>query len=284
MNLGLNFHLAQDEFDMDNAKEVYEFYTQRVKRRIEILNDEVKTHSHGLKSDVVMKEDAKEQDESESYHPSQDSEMTDQEHEAPQSRESTSDEQKRFDESLHRAQTTGSVVLEQFDFSDTKRVLKERLINYKQAIEYCRHIGQKKDLVKDLLTKAELIKQFIDTYDKITEDNQLDLIFKLPRDITPEDVLGESKKPEFLKYVQYIEKLIPTIQKERVRNMNIFKKQKDPISKENYQKLTKLVEEQEEIKEKLMELAGNRWQPLPEIHVAETHFPNSEDSGKSNGK
>jgi predicted transcriptional regulator len=72
------------------------------------------------------------------------------------SKKSSSRMQKDFDKSLNRAQTQGSVVLEQFDFTDMKRVLRERLVNYKQAIDYCIQIGQEKDVVKDLITKVSL--------------------------------------------------------------------------------------------------------------------------------
>jgi hypothetical protein len=82
---------------------------------------------------------------------------------------------------------------------------------------------------------VEIIKQFIDTYDKRNEEEQLELVFKLPRDITPEDVLGSSKKAEFVKYIQYVEKVLQQIKQEKIKYMQLFKKQKDPISKENYQ-------------------------------------------------
>ena len=172
------------------------------------------------------------------------------------------------------------MIQEQFDMSNLKSILKKRLINYKQAIDYCHQISQTDKVIQELIEKAEIIKKFIDTYDSRSTDEHLEIVFKLPRDVTPQDVLGRDERSnyiEFQKHIRYIEKLIPQIQKARVKHMNIFKKQKDPISKENFQKLTKMVESQEEVKSQLMSLVGNRWQPLPEFYISDESITSSED-------
>ena len=255
---------------MDSDTIIYDFYHQRIQRRIELIEEEITdiiTHQKGTKNIKNIP--------SESYTPSQDSEMEIQEKEIisnPKLNKTDSNQQKSFDMNLKRAGTQGSIVLEEYDYSDIKKVLRDRLINYQESINYCYQIGQKKEIISDLEQKADLIQHFITNYSHNGEDDYLQLIAKLPRNITPQDIFGDSRRADFIKYIEYIEKLIPQIQRERNKMMEIFKKQKDQISKENTQKLIKLVRNQEAVKEKLLKLAGNKWQPLPDIHISELHF------------
>jgi len=264
---------------MDNSEEVKKFYEERLTHRTELIENELKT-CHKAEPQI--------ESQSEDFESASDPLTLEEEKEKSQppalNKKESDKIQRDFDKTLTQAQRQGSIVVEKFDFTDMKKVLRERLINYKQAIDYCIQIDQEKSIIKDLVSKAEIIKQFIDTYDKRNEGEQLELIFKLPRDVTPEDVLGDAKKTEFVKYIQYIEKLMPQIKQEKIKNMKIYKKQKDPISKENFQQLVKLEKDQEEIKQQLTTLAGNRWQPLPEIHISEHHFSNPEFDDKTSGK
>lgn len=190
-------------------------------------------------------------------------------------------EEDMFSSNERRTTVVGSVIQEQFEIKNLKKTLKERLQSYRKAIEYCNYLAQPKHIIESLLERAEIIMKFIQTFDCRDESEHLELIFKLPRDITPEDVLGKDEKfnyVEFQRHIRYIEKLIPQLQKARVQHMNLFKKQKDPISKENYQKLTKMVESQNAVKAELMDLITNRWQPLPEFHISDEHIISSVDT------
>lgn len=102
-------------------------------------------------------------------------------------------------------------------------------------------IGQDSQIIKEIEQKADMIKHFVKAYKHENEDDYLELIVKLPRDITPEDIFGKNKRAEFVKHIQYIEKIIPQIQKERNKMLVLYKKQNDAISKDNATKLIKLV-------------------------------------------
>jgi hypothetical protein len=262
---------------MDNGIKIYKFYTDRMKHRIQLIKEEISSKCEEDKQPHY--------DDSASYVPSQDSEMTEHEVEPKAELEkAASKRQKDFDMSLKRGKTEGSMVLEQYDYSDIKKVLKERLTNYLEAINYCMQIGQDSGIVEQLEQKADMIKHFVKAYKHQNEDEYLELIVKLPRDVTPEDIYGKNKRAEFVKHIQYIEKVIPQIQKERNKMLAIYKKQNDGISKENAQKLIKLLKEQEGVKDLLLKLAGNRWQPLPDLFITEVHFPVIEEKDKSGGK
>lgn len=143
--------LEKDQFD---DPQIENFYKERICQRIKLLEEELSQ----------IKTGANIQSESEDFEmtdPHQ-LDLSDEEEKEVQSpalsKKSSSRMQKDFDKSLKRAQTQGSVVLEQFDFTDMKRVLKERLVNYKQAIDYWIQIGQDKEIVKDLVTKVHQLQ------------------------------------------------------------------------------------------------------------------------------
>lgn len=157
---------------------------------------------------------------------------------------------------------------------DPDELLDKRLKEYINAIEYLKKNNLSKDqkAVLSILDKAEFVK-------KLQKKGEVDL-YDIPAAITPEDLLGVSNQQRVKKYQTIINIIGKTANNLKIigsNNFKIFNNTKSKIAKDNYDKAILLFKKQTELKKDLLQLAKNRWQPIPELQKTVENFPSAND-------
>lgn len=163
-----------------------------------------------------------------------------------------------------------SAVVSDIANRDPEDLMEERLREYINAIEYLKKNNLSKDqkAILAILERAEKVK-------KLQKRGDVD-VFEIPAPIVPEDLLGMSIQARVKKYqtlVNIINKTANNLKIIGSNNFNVFKKNKNKVAKENYDKAIFLFKKQNQLKADLLKLAKNKWQPMPEISTQVESFP-----------
>uniref|UniRef100_A0A7S3J6U8 Uncharacterized protein n=1 Tax=Euplotes harpa TaxID=151035 RepID=A0A7S3J6U8_9SPIT len=158
--------------------------------------------------------------------------------------------------------------------------MKERLADYINAIEYLKKNDFSKDQqqIKVLLEKAEAIKALQKRYKNGDEVE----IYEIPGEVTPDDLFGISARDrikKFQNYMAFVNKTMNELKLVGGNNFKIFNATKSHTAKENYQKSITLFKTQAALKKTFVDLAKNRWQPMPELQKITESFPNVQENG-----
>lgn len=170
-----------------------------------------------------------------------------------------------------------SKVQENFAELDPEELMDKRLKDYINAIEYLKKNNLSKDqkAILELLGRAETIK-------KLQKRDDVD-IYDIPGEVTPDDILSISQKDRLKKFqaiTTHVNKTMNDLKTIGGNNFKIFNATKNATAKENYDKSIALFKRQAQLKKDLVELAKNRWQPLPEIQAITEIFPDPKKSGE----
>jgi len=129
-----------------------------------------------------------------------------------------------------------------------------------------------------ILERAELIKKLQKRQKK---DGDVE-IYEIPGEVTPEDLLGISSVDRVKKF-QTLNSIITTTMNELKmiggNNFKIFNASKNQTAKENYDRSVELFKKQAQLKKDLVDLAKNRWQPMPECQTIKEHFTDVKKAG-----
>ena len=178
-------------------------------------------------------------------------------------------------------QRNASIVTNNVSGQDPEVIMKARLGDYINAIEYLKKHNLSKDQknILNILDKAEQIKKL----QKRMKNGDDVEVYEIPGEITPEDLFGFNIKEridKFQKYNNIIDKSMNELKTIGGNNVKIFNTTKNPTAKENYEKSIEQFKKQAELKKKFIALAKNKWQPLPEVQVVSEMFTDVHKSGE----
>jgi hypothetical protein len=170
-----------------------------------------------------------------------------------------------------------STVVNNISKQDPDELMKKRLSDYINAIEYLKKHNITKDdsVIKGLMEKAREVKDMQKRGDVE--------IYDIPGEVTPEDILGLSREERIKRFQVYTLKANKTAGQLKdigQKNFKIFNTTKNPTAKENYDRSIALFKKQMALKKDLLELAKNRWQPIPEFQLITEVFTDVTKTGE----
>jgi hypothetical protein len=252
--------------DLESDDEVSnkKLHMNRIKKRLEKVVGELK--GYGIDPDALDKDDGsgllKELDSDSSEGNVDELEgMSDTDYEKqvakPLKRMDTLEEKKRNTNSRQ------SQVVNDFSNQDPEVLMKKRMDEYINAIEYLKKHNLSKDnkLILNILSRAEKIKKL----QKHADDVE---IIDIPAEVTPEDLIGITRENRIKKFQVLIQKITKTMNELKTiggNNFKVFNATKNATAKDNYERSIALFKKQADLKKDFMALAKNRWQPIPEL-------------------
>lgn len=173
--------------------------------------------------------------------------------------------------------TRSSRVVNDFTNENPKELLKQRLAEYINAIEYLKKHNLTKDQkrIYEILERAETVK-------KLQKRGDVEL-YEIPGEVTPDDLLGISSMDRIKKFqaiTNHINKTMNELKLIGSNNFKIHNATKNSTAKENYDRSIALFKKQAQLKKDMVELAKNRWQPLPELQTITEIFTDVKKSGE----
>ena len=176
-----------------------------------------------------------------------------------------------------------SQVVNDFADQDIDELLEKRFTEYINAIEYLKKNNLSKDnkTIMAILEKAEYIKKL---QKKRKRDEEVE-IYKVPGEVQPDDILGISSKDRIKKFqilTTHVNKTMNDLKMIGSNNFKIFNSTKNATAKENYERSVALFKKQAQLKKDLVELAKNRWQPMPDIQTITENFTDVKKTGGIN--
>lgn len=170
-----------------------------------------------------------------------------------------------------------SKVVNDFTTEDPEELMNKRFSEYLNAIEYLKKNNLSKDnkAIMNILERAETIK-------KLQKKKKVDL-YEIPGEVTPDDILGMSSIDRIKRFQAVTNHVTKTMNELKIigsNNFKIFNATKNTTAKENYDKSIALFKKQAQLKKDLVDLAKNRWQPLPEFQSVTEIFTDVKKSGE----
>ena len=142
-----------------------------------------------------------------------------------------------------------SKILDKISISDPADVIKVRLSECIDAIEYIKKNDLSKDQksIKAILEKAEQIKKLQKRHEK-DEDVEIN---EIPREVIPDDIFGFTLKQRLEKFqtiIKFIQKSMIELKMIGSYNFKILSDVKNPAAKENYERSIKLFKKQSNLR------------------------------------
>lgn len=178
-------------------------------------------------------------------------------------------------------ESRSSMVNTDYASKDPDELMKSRLKEYINAIEYLKKHNLSKDqkAIYNILDRAEKVKKLQKKYDK---GNDVE-IYEIPGEVTPEDLLGLSSSERIKKFqtlTTHVNKTMNELKLIGSSNFQIFNATKNHTAKDNYDRSIALFRKQAQLKKDLVGLAKNRWQPLPELQSVTEVFTDVKKTGE----
>jgi hypothetical protein len=170
-----------------------------------------------------------------------------------------------------------SAVQQNYADVDPEEMMEDRIKDYINAIEYLKknNLSNDQTAIFELLQRAETVK-------KLQRRDDVE-IYDIPGEVTPDDILGISQKDRLKKFqaiTTHVNKTMNDLKLIGSNNFKIYNATKNGTSKENYDKSIALFQKQAQLKKDLVELAKNRWQPLPEVQSITEIFTDPINAGE----
>lgn len=288
-NMKDSWHTHQDWMeackDDKNLGKDKKFHLNRIKKRIEKIEEELTS----MKVDVEKLKSADDDDDAALKELDSDNEddMPDDisEDDGKHTKEIVNrvSRMPTMEEHKNHANYRQSQVVNDFADKDVDEILSKRMNEYINAIEYLKKNNLSKDqkAIFAILERAETAKK-LQKRQKKNEDVEL---YEIPAEVSPDDILGMSgtdRIKRFQAYTNHITKTMNELKLIGSNNFKIFNATKNATAKENYERSITLFKKQDQLKKDLVELAKNRWQPIPELQYITENFTDVKKAGEFN--